>query len=100
MRQLSKQKKNRRQQKQHQHKRAACQQRRKEWVQLIEEAGQSGESVRKFCGARAIQEHNFYRWRRRLRQEGAILGLGLGHQRRNDPRNSDQDCVDSMSVVN
>ena len=46
-------------------------QQRRYWSKLIEQAA-SGQKARPFCRERGIGEWSFYKWRRRLRQGGAV----------------------------
>lgn len=43
-----------------------------EWRERIAEQARSRESVRRFCKERGLAEHCFYRWRKRLQEEGQI----------------------------
>lgn len=43
-----------------------------EWRERIAEQGRSRESVRRFCKERGLAEHCFYRWRKRLQEEGPV----------------------------
>jgi len=38
------------------------------WQKLIREAARSGLSIREFCRRRRLQESQFYRWQRRLKE--------------------------------
>jgi transposase-like protein len=47
-------------------------QQRRYWSKLIAEQEASGQKARPFCRERGIGEWSFYKWRRRLRQGGAV----------------------------
>jgi len=45
--------------------------RERSWRLLVAEQRRSGESIRAFCGRKAISEPSFYAWRRGLRKRDA-----------------------------
>jgi hypothetical protein len=45
---------------------------RKYWRRLIAEQEASGQKVLPFCRERGIGEYSFYKWRKRLQQNGAV----------------------------
>jgi len=51
--------------------------RRSYWLRLVSEQEASGESVRQFCRGRQVNEHSFYRWRRRLSEEQEPVRFAL-----------------------
>jgi len=51
--------------------------RREAWLQIIGEQEQSGQSVRSFCNQRGVNEHSFYSWRQRLRQQDLPASFAL-----------------------
>ena len=46
--------------------------RREYWSKLIVEQEASGQTVREFCRERGRGVYSFYRWRKRLREDGAV----------------------------
>jgi len=56
----------------------------REWKQIIDEHGQSGQSVKAYCERKAIGVASFYQWRRRFRDskslkkpsKGAFIEMG------------------------
>ena len=46
--------------------------RREYWSNLISEQEASGQTVREFCRERGRGKDSFYRWRKRLREDGAV----------------------------
>jgi len=42
------------------------------WQQAVEEQERSGQSVRRYCQQRGLQEHSFYAWRKRVRREAPV----------------------------
>lgn len=51
------------------------------WQKVIREAARSGLSIREFCRRRRLQENQFYRWQRRLkegRRPQTLRGGGRG----------------------
>ena len=45
---------------------------REYWSKLIVEHEASGQTVREFCHERGRGVYSFYRWRKRLREDGAV----------------------------
>jgi transposase-like protein len=46
--------------------------RREYWSKLIAEQEASGQTVREFCRERGRGKYSFYRWRKLLRENGAV----------------------------
>jgi hypothetical protein len=51
------------------------QQRVAHWRQQIAEHEKSNQSVREFCRQRGLNEHSFYMWRQRLREQPVSFAL-------------------------
>src|SRR5215469_17613216 len=45
---------------------------REYWSKLVVEQEASGQTVREFCRERGQGVYSFYRWRKRLREDGAV----------------------------
>jgi len=46
--------------------------RREYWSKLIAEQEASGQTAEEFCRERGRGKYSFYRWRKRLREDGAV----------------------------
>lgn len=54
-----------------------AEQRREQWRERIGQQERSGQSIRAYCRERGLQEHAFYWWRRRLREQSAPVQFAL-----------------------
>lgn len=52
-------------------------QRRELWRQRIAQQETSGQSIRAYCRGRGLQEHAFYGWRQRLRNQNTAVRFAL-----------------------